>query len=672
MKSRFMFVLIFSISTFIAAQVPKTVLLEYATNASCGPCAEANPGSFAYLQSNYGRMVSIWYHAWWPGSGDPMYVANIDENKDRIGYYAVNAVPRYIVDGVLQGFGDEASKMRSQAATRFQLDSPVKLDVTKTILNDSLEVTVTLVVYGAVAQENLKLRTVIIEQILQYNSAPGSNGETEFPHVFRKFIDGVSGIDITDLSIGDSLTFKLKDAISPSWNKEEISIVSFLQSNSSKEVIQAATERKLHSISGEIPSVELVNKNQNINYPFSITNYQNDTLKLSIALDVIENAQNWPVALNYSGTSVDSCLVNIPPQKSAHFELNSSFGENPDYIKLAILAKNIGDKSHFTTTINYLALTKAGDIMLIDDDGGKSFDLNFERALKNKSHEYTKIDHKILSEIKEMFDMPNEYKAILWNIGNNSPSLENSDLSWILSYLNADGRILFSGSGFANDIFNTQRSTVGQFFFRNYLDLNFVSDSVEAKTLSSVPNNPLFDTLNISLNSLYETLPEGVTSRNDESHMIMKFDGTDYYGITLREKNNYKTAYITFGLEQINSDVTQDLVVDKILDWFSAPVVGVNEIIDSKQMPKSYGLDQNFPNPFNPSTIISYQIPVSGNVKIIIHDILGNEVANLVNENKIAGLYSVEFNANNLTSGIYFYSISVNNFYQVKKMLLIK
>ena len=57
--------------------------MEYATNASCGPCATSNPGSQAFLEGNYGRMVSIWYHAWWPGSGDPMYVANKPENENK-------------------------------------------------------------------------------------------------------------------------------------------------------------------------------------------------------------------------------------------------------------------------------------------------------------------------------------------------------------------------------------------------------------------------------------------------------------------------------------------------------------------------------------------------------------------------------------------------------------
>jgi photosystem II stability/assembly factor-like uncharacterized protein len=85
-----------------------------------------------------------------------------------------------------------------------------------------------------------------------------------------------------------------------------------------------------------------------------------------------------------------------------------------------------------------------------------------------------------------------------------------------------------------------------------------------------------------------------------------------------------------------------------------------------------YKLNQNYPNPFNPTTKISYQIPTSSNVKITIYDLLGNEVAEIINENKNAGYYEVDFEANNLSSGVYFYQIATGNFIQSKKMILLR
>ena len=89
-------------------------------------------------------------------------------------------------------------------------------------------------------------------------------------------------------------------------------------------------------------------------------------------------------------------------------------------------------------------------------------------------------------------------------------------------------------------------------------------------------------------------------------------------------------------------------------------------------VPEKFALSQNYPNPFNPSTTINFDIPKDGKVSLRLYDMSGKEVATLVNEYKTAGYYSVTFNAANLSSGVYFYSITANNFTAIKKMMLIK
>ena len=85
-----------------------------------------------------------------------------------------------------------------------------------------------------------------------------------------------------------------------------------------------------------------------------------------------------------------------------------------------------------------------------------------------------------------------------------------------------------------------------------------------------------------------------------------------------------------------------------------------------------YALEQNYPNPFNPSTTLKYQIPQNGFVTLKVYDILGKEVATLVNEVKTQGRYEVNFNASNLASGVYLYRLNVNDYVDVKKMILLK
>ncbi|MBE0572306.1 MAG: T9SS type A sorting domain-containing protein [Ignavibacteriaceae bacterium] len=87
---------------------------------------------------------------------------------------------------------------------------------------------------------------------------------------------------------------------------------------------------------------------------------------------------------------------------------------------------------------------------------------------------------------------------------------------------------------------------------------------------------------------------------------------------------------------------------------------------------KTFTLQQNYPNPFNPATTIIYQLPTEGQVSLKIYDMLGNEVATLVNEMKTAGEYQVDFNAAALSSGIYFYRLQAGNFVETKRMMLMK
>ena len=88
--------------------------------------------------------------------------------------------------------------------------------------------------------------------------------------------------------------------------------------------------------------------------------------------------------------------------------------------------------------------------------------------------------------------------------------------------------------------------------------------------------------------------------------------------------------------------------------------------------PKEFLLAQNYPNPFNPSTVINYQLPVNSNVTLKVFNALGKEVAELVNEKKEPGTYSVDFSGANLSSGAYFYRLQAGNFIQTKKFILMK
>ena len=96
------------------------------------------------------------------------------------------------------------------------------------------------------------------------------------------------------------------------------------------------------------------------------------------------------------------------------------------------------------------------------------------------------------------------------------------------------------------------------------------------------------------------------------------------------------------------------------------------DVNNEGELTKEYSLSQNYPNPFNPATQIIFNIPKSGNVELKVYDVLGRQVAKLVDEYKTTGSYKIGFDGSSLTSGIYFYKLISDNFIETKKMMLIK
>ena len=102
------------------------------------------------------------------------------------------------------------------------------------------------------------------------------------------------------------------------------------------------------------------------------------------------------------------------------------------------------------------------------------------------------------------------------------------------------------------------------------------------------------------------------------------------------------------------------------------PMIVSVEKGENESLPTVYSLEQNYPNPFNPSTMIKFNLPETSEIELSVYNILGQKVATLVKETLSQGTYEYQFDANSLTSGIYFYKLQSDNFSEVKKMLLVK
>ncbi len=182
-------------------------------------------------------------------------------------------------------------------------------------------------------------------------------------------------------------------------------------------------------------------------------------------------------------------------------------------------------------------------------------------------------------------------------------------------------------------------------------------------------------------------LPQGETYGDWETIGFVEGNGNSNspkeYSFIDEDIQNQPNGKYYYRLKQIDTDGGYSYSSTIEIDWTN----GITDVNDDSNLPKEFSLSQNYPNPFNPTTKIKYTIPIVGtqnpvSVKLKIYNIMGQEIATLVNEVKSPGSYEVEFNGKGLSSGmsakggyasgVYFYKIEAGSFVNVKKMILLK
>ncbi len=196
--------------------------------------------------------------------------------------------------------------------------------------------------------------------------------------------------------------------------------------------------------------------------------------------------------------------------------------------------------------------------------------------------------------------------------------------------------------------------------------------------LKSIDKGVTWNKVNIGNNSIYAR-SLGI-SRKGEIYISF---GETYYTSSPEKlycsKDNGKTweectsnmKYIHINNYYFDKENNLYLSTDESV-WKSNPDSMATEVAEEEIKDYKYNLSQNYPNPFNPSTTIKYSIPQASNVKLTVYNSLGQKIAELVNGSNEAGNHTVNFNASNLSSGMYFYKIEASGFSEVKKMILLK
>lgn len=147
--------------------------------------------------------------------------------------------------------------------------------------------------------------------------------------------------------------------------------------------------------------------------------------------------------------------------------------------------------------------------------------------------------------------------------------------------------------------------------------------------------------------------------------------GNGNYNISKLPAGSYSLTVYRMGFDPVTQNVTiSNSNLTNINFNLGHPVIGIKEI--SSEIPKGYSLKQNYPNPFNPVTNIVFGLPKAGMITIEIYDILGRVVSTIVNENLKAGTYSVKWDGESFTSGVYFYRIKTAEYSETRKMIFLK
>ena len=184
------------------------------------------------------------------------------------------------------------------------------------------------------------------------------------------------------------------------------------------------------------------------------------------------------------------------------------------------------------------------------------------------------------------------------------------------------------------------------------------------------------------------TVSHTETNGEDAGYTLEVVVHTDYFGYAAGD-----TVYLSvciWDLDQASDDAWNEETSDYAPNWWGTQWADPTfekyhmyrgvilsdatdiENVTGNELVTEYKLSQNYPNPFNPTTVINYSLPNTSEVSLKVYDILGNEIAVLVNNSQTAGSYNVSFDASNIPSGVYFYTLSTGSYTQTRKMLLIK
>jgi len=431
--------------------------------------------------------------------------------------------------------------------------------------------------------------------------------------------------------------------------------------------------------SGEIPIP---------NTPSSFHVMIESNLTITANFEFTQWADNYTVFISENGLDFEE----IKQEYSNKIYINQLRTDSVYYLK--VTGSNSAGSSYPTEVLGGIPSINKNDILIVngfDRTGGTNNTFDFIRfygkPLIERGYSFSSASNEAV--YKELIDLK-EYELVIWMLLDESTTDDTFnplEQELVAEYLESGGKLLVTGAEVGWDLVEKGNSTDLE-FYQTYLKANYISDAPNENqsgtyyTANSVAGEIFDDLGDINFdNGNHGTIdvdwPDAINAIEGAVNILNyknnpqsnEFAGIAYTGLFTPDTQPGKIIYLAVPFETIYPAEMQLSVMERILDYFDLGTDIEDEIVE---LPVNFELKQNYPNPFNPSTKIKYNIPSQGYVVIKVFDSLGRIVAELVNEEKSPGNYSVEFNASNLASGVYFYNLISGQFSDTKKMMLIR
>ncbi len=222
----------------------KIVIIEDFANVSCNPCVTSNKIIEDLANETYGRskLVAVKFPTNFPAPNDLFYLAAKAVCDFRIDYYNVFFAPTTVIDGILKPISTDSVSVKAAVDTRLSVTPRFEVSVNGILEGDYLvEVNIKFIDTSGINLSDLIIHTVVTETDIEFEQAPGSNGETKFYDVTRLMLPSVDGTSVRQLIDQAELSFEFQDALLSDWKLDKINTVVYIQNRTSKEIYQSGS-----------------------------------------------------------------------------------------------------------------------------------------------------------------------------------------------------------------------------------------------------------------------------------------------------------------------------------------------------------------------------------------------------------------------------------------------